>query len=152
MSPLRPTNSSGQPTLGCTCLNIRKAARAVTQFYDHALRPSGLRATQFSVLVGVRRSGPLTLTQLAEKLAMEQSTLTRNLRPLTREGLLQTAPGGDRRTREVKITEKGERRLKLALPLWRAVQGEMAARMGGHGLALLHDALAGAFNSAPGAS
>jgi len=114
----------------CTCFNLRKAARAVTQMYDEALKPTGLRATQVSVLAMVAGEGPLTMTGLAERLVMDRTTLTRNLKPLLAEGLVSTAPGPDRRQRLVQITDRGLQRFDEAKPLWSAVQIRLADALG----------------------
>jgi DNA-binding MarR family transcriptional regulator len=108
---------------GCACLNFRKASRAITQFYDAALRPSGLRVTQYTPLVAVALAGSPTITQLAEKLVMDRTTLTRDLKLLERRGLVEIAPGADdRRTRVVRITEAGRQTLAEAVPLWEQAQ------------------------------
>jgi hypothetical protein len=80
----------------CTCLGLRKAARAVTQMYDQTLKPAGLRSTQFSLLVAAERAGPRGIGELAELLVMDRTTLTRNLKPLLVRGLLERAEGADR--------------------------------------------------------
>ncbi len=114
----------------CTCANLRMAARAVTQAYDGALAPSGHRATQFNVLVAIAHIGRAPLSRRAEALVMDRTTLTRNLRPLTRQGLLAVGPGADRRVREISLTAKGRKAVERALPLWEAVQGRMVAGLG----------------------
>src|SRR5829696_8230036 len=88
----------------CACANLRKAARAVTQLFDEALAPSDLRATQFTLLVTSRLTGESTINELAERMAMDRTTLSRNLKPLVRNGLLEVRPGEDGRTRLVRIT------------------------------------------------
>ena len=87
--------------LGCACFNLRKAARAVTQLYDDALRPAGILATQLPLLIATGRLERVTISQLAEAMVMDRTTLTRNLRPLERDGLVRTKPGKDRRVREI---------------------------------------------------
>ncbi|HEV2357439.1 MAG TPA: MarR family winged helix-turn-helix transcriptional regulator [bacterium] len=114
----------------CACVNLRKTARCVTQFFDEALTPSGLRATQFTVLVAVALADPPTMTRIAEALVMDRSTLTRNLRPLERAGLVKTAGGEDRRTRFVTLTSRGRERLTAALPLWERVQNHVVRGIG----------------------
>ena len=114
----------------CTCLSLRKAARAVTQAYDHALRPSGLRATQFSLLCAVASKGPIGMTALAEVLVTDRTTLTRNLKPLVAPGLLRVRDGEDRRERPVALTAKGRRRLAQAMPMWREAQAHMTEGLG----------------------
>jgi DNA-binding MarR family transcriptional regulator len=115
---------------GCVCFNLRKAARAVTQLYDAHLRPSGLRATQLSLLVVLAAAGAITMTELADRLVMDRTTLTRNLKPLARDGLIRSAAGQDRRTRRLSLTAKGRAALTTALPLWDQAQRTMLARLG----------------------
>ena len=107
----------------CTCINLRKTARAVTQVHDQLLRPLGLKATQFGVLVALAASGAVAIGQLAEILAMERTTLTRNLRPLTKRGLVAMGRATrDRRVRLVELTPTGRDALLAALPAWRQAQ------------------------------
>ncbi len=115
---------------GCTCFNLRKAARAVTQLYDATLEPSAIRATQFSLLATLRFAGKLPISRLAEAIVMDRTTLTRNLRPLEKHGLVAVAPGRDRRTREVRLTARGRKRLARAVPLWRKAQAHMSRALG----------------------
>jgi DNA-binding MarR family transcriptional regulator len=109
----------------CACANLRKAARAVTQVFDEALAPSGLRITQFTLLVTSRLSGESTINELAERMAMDRTTLSRNLKPLVRSGLLQMQPGEDGRTRLVRLGPAGEQALEEAYPLWQGAQQEI---------------------------
>jgi DNA-binding MarR family transcriptional regulator len=115
---------------GCVCFNLRKAARAVTQVYDAQLKPSGLKATQLSLLAVLASAGPITVKQLAERLVMDRTTLTRNLKPLERDGLIRSSAGEDRRTRSLVLTRKGQAALLRALPLWEEAQTRMLARLG----------------------
>src|SRR5215831_14575682 len=101
----------------CACLKVQMAARAVTRAYDAALRPVALRATQLSVLVAVAIDGAISIAALADFLGMDRTTLTRNLRPLEKEGLIAIGPEGWRRSRVLEITTKGKSRLREALPL-----------------------------------
>jgi DNA-binding MarR family transcriptional regulator len=114
----------------CACANLRKAARAVTQVFDEALAPSGLRVTQFTLLVTNRLAGESTINKLAEKMAMDRTTLSRNLKPLARSGLLEVQPGEDGRTRLVRITQAGEQALEVAYPLWRQAQQKTLSALG----------------------
>ena len=114
----------------CTCLNLRKAARLVTQRYDDALRPAGILATQFSLLTVSLSHAPATIHDLAEVLAVDRTTLTRNLRPLQRDGLVRQTRGDDRRTRHISVTPKGRRVLERAYPLWSAAQADMMKQIG----------------------
>jgi DNA-binding MarR family transcriptional regulator len=114
----------------CACANLRGAARAVTQVFDEALAPSGLRATQFTLLVTSRLSGESTINELAERMAMDRTTLSRNLKPLVRSGLLEVRPGEDGRTRLVRLTPAGERSLEEAYPLWQQAQYVTVSALG----------------------
>ena len=118
-----------EPT-NCTCFGLRKAARAVTQMYDQALKPTGLRTTQFSLLAVTERVGPRGMAELAEQLVMDRTTLTRNLKPLLDRGLLESVAGTDRRRRPIVITAKGRAALAGALPHWREAQARMAGNLG----------------------
>src|SRR5271169_5325297 len=76
----------------CNCFAVRSAARHVTQFYDQHLASSGLRTTQFSILSKLKRNGPMTINRLAEDMAMDRTTLGRNILPLERDGLIRIEP------------------------------------------------------------
>lgn len=114
----------------CACFNIRKASRVVTQVYEEVMSETGLRGTQFTVLVMVMANESITITQLAEKLVMDRTTLTRNLKPLEKQSLIEIVPGADRRTRAVRLTDAGHEMLATALPLWRKAQQKISDFMG----------------------
>jgi DNA-binding MarR family transcriptional regulator len=114
----------------CACLNLRQAARAVTQHYDQMLEPSGLRITQFSLLSVIRLLGTASISQLAEVAVMDRTTLTRNLDLLARQKLVRVQPGTDGRVREVSLTPTAESRLDEAFPLWEKAQARMSERLG----------------------
>lgn len=114
----------------CACFNVRKAARAVTQFYDGILQPSGLRSTQFVLLVAVEADGDVRLPDLACTLNVDRSTLTRNLQPLVRAGLVKTATPRNSRARTVRLTAKGHRLLLRTLPLWEEAQTRFERKVG----------------------
>lgn len=118
----------------CLCLNLRMAARAVTASYDEALKPLGLRITQFSLLGGVAVLGPVTMTTLAEKLALDKTTLPRSLALLEKAGFVTIAPGQDKREKLVSLTPAGEKKLAAAEKPWREVQERMALALGEGGL------------------
>jgi DNA-binding MarR family transcriptional regulator len=115
----------------CACHRVRTAARAVTRAYDDALRPTGLRATQLTVLVasGTSEEG-MSITALAKLMGMDRTTLTRNLRPLETEGLIEVGEEGWRRSRLLTITKKGRARLKDALPHWQKAQEGLRKKLG----------------------
>ncbi len=115
----------------CACYNLRRAARATTRLYDDFLRPSGLRSTQYSMLMAARVRGPVTLMKLAEMTVTERTTLTRNLTILEKKGLIISEVGKDRRERQVSITELGLEVLIAAIPLWEAAQAHIEEGLGG---------------------
>lgn len=114
----------------CVCGNIRKAVRSVTQFYDDALRSLGIKATQMSLLGHCGKLDGATIGQLAEALVMDRTTLTRNLRPLEKKGLLKINLGKDRREREITLTKRGVDTLARAYPLWKKAQSHVARGLG----------------------
>ncbi len=118
-------------TPDCACLNLRGAARAVTQMYDEVLRPSGLKATQFSVLAAVSTEGPASMTEIAKALVMDRTTLTRNLKPLMGRGLVKAGKGADdRRQRLIAVTHEGKAALVKALPLWKQAHEQIVNGIG----------------------
>jgi DNA-binding MarR family transcriptional regulator len=117
----------------CTCIRARQTARALTKLYDEALRPSGVQTSQLAVLVAVAHFGEAgaTIHRLADVLVMDRSTLSRNLRPLEKQGLLRVARSpDDARLRLVLLTKQGERALERVYPLWERAQREVEARAG----------------------
>jgi DNA-binding MarR family transcriptional regulator len=114
----------------CTCFNLRKATRVVTQMFDNAMRPIGLRATQFTLLALVLAHGPVTVTKLADEMVADRTTLSRNLDPMEKSGLLKVEQGDDKRTRIVVITELGRRKVTEAYPLWKKTQEEIKETLG----------------------
>lgn len=112
-------------SLPCTAFRVRSLSRRITQLYDDTLAPSGLRSTQFSLLAHVRRTradpGP-SVTELADRLRMDRTTLTRNLRPLLAAGLVSLESGTDARRKAVVITPAGEAAFRQARELWKHAQ------------------------------
>ena len=113
----------------CLCQRVRMAARAVTRVYDRALRPAGLRSTQFTILVAASVAGGLPLHRLADILGLERTTLTRNLAAIRRQGLIEIA-NADGRTRTVFLSPAGRFRLNQALPLWDQAQQRLHEFLG----------------------
>ena len=128
----------------CTNANLRKATRAVTQIYDAALQPAGLRATQFALLGALAKRGEMPLTQLAEALVMDRTTLTRNLKPLVGKGLIQIGVGADQRVRSISLTEEGRHAVKEAAAYWRKAQSRLVKGLGQERWRSLLDDLAAA--------
>jgi DNA-binding MarR family transcriptional regulator len=114
----------------CACFNLRKAARAVTQLYDQALRPTGLRSTQFTLLIAIRAHGPVPMTRLADEVIVDRTTMTRNLAILEKEGLVSIRHGDDQRVREVSLTARGRHALAGAHPYWKKAQQMLSRRFG----------------------
>lgn len=103
----------------CLCLHAQRAARVLARRFDVALAPVGLTSGQFSLLNGLNRPEPPTLGAVAQLLAMDRSTVTANLKPLERKGLVETTPDArDRRSRRVSLTDAGRAILAEALPIW----------------------------------
>jgi DNA-binding MarR family transcriptional regulator len=116
---------------GCACNRLRQAAREITQRYERALAPSGVKATQFPILLALAAGEPIPLTPLADGLALDRTTLTRNLRILEGRGLVTVAGmQEDGRMRMVSITGDGLRVLAHALELWRSVQDDVVDEFG----------------------
>ena len=115
----------------CNNLALRKASRYLGATYDKALAPLGLRATQFSILQQLSVHEEMTISGLADVIAMDRTTMASNLKPLAREGLvtIETA-AADRRARSVMITPEGLARMKAALPRWEGVQAEFEEKFG----------------------
>jgi DNA-binding MarR family transcriptional regulator len=120
----------GQVVSSCACFNLRKASRVVTQHFDEILKPSGLLITQFTILVAIAMVKSGTINALADRLVMDRTTLTRNLKPMEREGWLKSEPGQDRRTRVISLTPNGETALGKALPLWKQAQNGVEEALG----------------------
>ena len=114
----------------CVCNTLRMVTRVVTQLYDDCLRPSGLRVTQFSILAAVARLGEASLRQLEDELAIDQTTLTRSLTLLERNGVLERASHPDGRIKAMRLTSKGRRALEVAWPLWAQAQGKVLRELG----------------------
>ncbi len=115
----------------CHCMALRRAARRVSEGYDEALAPSGLRATQFSILALLAGEGGLTVNELAQRLELDRTTTGKNLRPLHRDNLVEVRVSRiDRRSRAIALTTTGRDRLRLAAPLWSAAQQQFEAAHG----------------------
>lgn len=105
----------------------------MTQHYEASFRGTGLRATQFTLLAVLAQTGPLPLTELATSVGLERTSLTRNLRPLEKRGLVSSAGADDQRIRRIAITKKGEAAALAALDAWNQAQstvGEVLRRTG----------------------
>ena len=114
----------------CACVRARRATRVLTAMYDAALRPVGLKITQFSELRNVQRLQPVSISALAKEMALDRSTLGRNLLVLQRRALVQLSGAEDLRERSVQLTPKGSALLRKAIPCWEAAQRKLNAKLG----------------------
>ena len=127
----------------CVCNNLRRTSRAVTNYYDSLLgQVSDLRMSQVIVLVVLYLAGPQTIHELAERMALDRTTIGRNLRPLAQQGLLTLTPGSDQRTRVVMLTGQGQEALLCVLPQWERAQEHMVTGIGQAQVAAFLDQLA----------
>lgn len=117
----------------CTGAALRRASRRLSQFYDEALRPTGLKLTQYSVLSTLAQVGNPSITDLADRLMMDRTTLTRNLQPLRKAGWVRLGRGDDARSRVVELTGDGRQVLARAAPIWREAELAVRARLGADG-------------------
>ncbi|HEX2654292.1 MAG TPA: MarR family winged helix-turn-helix transcriptional regulator [Xanthobacteraceae bacterium] len=125
----------------CACHKTRMAMRAVTRAYDEALRPVGLRVTQFLLLMAVAAEGIMSITALANSMGMDRTTLTRNLGPLEKEGLIHRGSEGRRRSRALEVTPTGHVLISEALPLWENAQKNLRTKLGENDWAAIHTGL-----------
>jgi DNA-binding MarR family transcriptional regulator len=121
---------SSLPVLPCLCSSFRRTSRALTHLYETAMRPAGLRATQFTILQALTLAGEVTQNQLGKMLAMDSTTLTRTLRIMAREGWIAERPGDDRRERRLRLAKEGKAQFNRALPAWEEVQSRLRRQLG----------------------
>ena len=131
MTSPAPLSAYDEPARECAMVRVRMTARAVTKHYETHLAPAGLTGAQFTLLVSLKADPGLTATELAERLAIDRTTLVRNLDVLQRDGLLVSARDG--RASRKTLTRAGEKALGKALPLWRKAQDELVAKLGAEG-------------------
>src|SRR5438874_13081479 len=121
-----PLDITRQVRNTCICLHLQQAARAVARRFDAALRPLGLTSGQFSLLMSLNRPEPASIGNVSSLLAMDRTTLTANLKPLERRGLVTVAADdADKRTRSLSLTPAGRALLSTAGPVWRRTHAEI---------------------------
>lgn len=121
----------------CHCINLRRAANAVSQYYDHMLQPAGLTVNQYSILSNIRRIEPCSVTDLSGKTRLDRTTLVRNLKPMFAAGwILDEASPGNRRNR-IRVTEAGLEIMQSGKLLWQQAQEALEKRIGRDELAAL---------------
>ena len=114
----------------CTCFNVRRVSRVITQFFDAGVRQHGLRPTQTPILRALQAKNGWSMAELSEWLGLERTTLLRNLRPLQRDGLVRANGGGRGGHVKLELTEKGRKILAKLLPTWRSAQDKVVATLG----------------------
>lgn len=139
---MRNDDQSQNEDLKCTCYRVRKAARAMTQFYDDTLANAGLTSTQMSVLVELARSPNLSVTALGGHLGMDRTTLSRIIKPMLMAGWVEGPPGDDRRARNLIITTVGEEMLTEAMSGWSHAESKILQGLGNKKRTQLFDLLA----------
>jgi DNA-binding MarR family transcriptional regulator len=114
----------------CASLNFRRTSRMVTRMYDIAMQESGIRSTQFAILVGIAKLQPVAMGTLAKVLMLDSSTLTRSLRLLEKQGMIEVSKRAAMRQRFLTLTHSGEKALQRSLPLWRGAHARFVASVG----------------------
>jgi len=133
----------------CYAFSARHASRALSQFYEHRVIPSGIHAQQLTILAILKYNAPMTVLELAQALDMDRTTLAHNLRPLQRDGIVSATTGTkDKRNRIIALTEAGAKQLDHALTLWRKAQQEFEDRFGAERAAKLREELRAAAQAA----
>lgn len=128
----------------CTCAALRRTTRRMTQVYDDALKPLGLKLTQYSLLSNLAQVDNPSITDLADRMMVDRTTLTRNLQPLQKAGWVALGKGDDSRSRSVILTPAGRRMLDTARPLWRQAERAIREKLGPDGGRALRRLLADA--------
>jgi DNA-binding MarR family transcriptional regulator len=130
------------PVTRCHCTALRKASRRITQLYDMALAPSGLKVTQRAILARIRSSESESVGALAEAMVMDAGGLAHTLKPLVRDGLVTIGPDpDDRRSRLIKLTPAGKAKLRESEALWDAAQRCLEKQLGRGPAKALHEAI-----------
>ena len=125
----------------CSCFYLRRAARLVTRQYAETMKPTGLKSGQFSILATLSRQGTQTITELAERMGLERTSLSRTLRPLEKDGLIHITEEQEKRRRFVELTKQGRATYKKALPLWNEAQTQYKNQLGAKDMKILKDLL-----------
>lgn len=126
----------------CACMNMRRASRALTHFYDEVLKPSGLTINQLALLRNLEVLEQTTIGELAKTMRIDRTTLNRNMKPLADAGLIEIHPGKDSRTKAIILTEQGKAAVGLGWRLWGEAQKSIKEYLGEEDLAKLKQLLA----------
>lgn len=133
---MKEARRDGRPAvvpLPCASANLRRAARIVSQLYEHHMQEAGLKGTQFTLLQALTIAGNITQGKLGEVLGLDSTTLTRTLGLLRKKRWIQATPGEDRRELRLSLTEDGKRKYQRALPYWKSAQKELRRLLGEKG-------------------
>lgn len=125
----------------CYCINLRRASNAVTDIYNRSLQPIGLSVNQYSLLINISRLEPCSVSDLANYVGLERTTLVRSLKPLFKMAYIQDISEANQRNRQLKVTKSGEQVLKQAVLLWETAQTEIEQKIGKEKIAQLSEIL-----------
>lgn len=134
----RQRNSNKSP---CHCITMRRAATAITEFYDNAFRELGITANQYSILINLYYLEKATTSELAEKVNLERSTLVRNLKPIMEKGWIEDVSSEGARNRALIVSDKGKALIKQAKPIWKGTQRKIKDYLGEANTELLMELL-----------
>lgn len=143
--------SANVPIFACTCARLRKLTRRLTRIYDAHLAPQAIKVTQYSLLANAAKA-ERGLSEFAAELEMDRSTLSRNLAPLAAQGWVEISVGADTRSRSIRVTAAGRRKLRAALPLWRKAQHAVESTLGSAFVGRLHGEIDHALAALPAES
>ena len=135
--PSEPDVTDYMACASCFCLASRQAARRITRLYDSRMQPSGIRATQFTILSQLMLRGEMPIGKLAAFLGMERTTLTRNLTLLEQQKWISSKAGDDPRSRMIAITAQGRGMVRRGFPYWSKAQAQVGKMLGADGQAAL---------------
>ncbi len=146
----RDLDKYAEAAAACACSNFRRASRAVTQLFDQALEPSGLRSTQLVILLEIAVARSSTVPQIARRLVMDRSTLQRNLQPLVKRGFIKVDSSKERRSQLLTLTPRGHKAVAEAVPLWHRAQTHFVQHLGQKRWRILRSNLSDAVNAVRG--
>lgn len=133
----QPTNAIDTIARDCLAVRLRLLNRVVTNLYDDALRPLGLKVSQLNILVVTAKLGLAQAARVCDLLQLDTSTLSRNVERMPAKGWLEVVPGPDARTQPFRLTVQGKKLLERALPAWEAAQRQATELLGADGTAVL---------------
>jgi DNA-binding MarR family transcriptional regulator len=147
MNKTNPSRAAAAAPRGCTNFKLRQILRRVSRLYDAELAQAGLKGTQYSLLSNLISMSPVSPGELARRMEMDPSTLTRNVRLLVEQGWVEHGPGRDTRSRSLSITPSGRAKHAEAKSHWKHAQLALNARLGADQVAALHELIDGALST-----